>query len=210
MSFQELMLTYGYPILFVGVMLESEAFLIVAAYLAHRGYFSLPLVIGIAALSSFAVSQLCFYLGHRYGSGFISKRPAWQQRFARVQTLLHRYGAGLVFGYRALYGLRGFIPASLGLANYSRSRFLLINGLSAIVWAVVVALAGNSIAHYAESLYSQIRQHDKLVILGLLGLGTAWTLYKLYQQPSTSPKASTAGLLAEPKQQLSPLPHKHA
>ncbi|XWW47825.1 DedA family protein [Fibrella sp. USSR17] len=183
MSFQELMLTYGYPILFVGVMIESEAFLIMAAYLAHRGYFSLPIVIGVAALSSFAVAQLCFFLGHRYGSGFIAKRPKWQQRFSRVQTMLHRYGSGLVFGYRALYGLRGFIPASLGLASYSNSRFMLINALGAIVWAVVVALAGNSIAHAAEQVYAHIRQHDKLVIFVLLGLGTAWGIYRLYQKP---------------------------
>lgn len=215
MSFEELMLTYGYPILFVGVMLESEAFLIVAAYLAHRGYFSLPVVIGVAALSSFAVSQLCFYLGHRYGADFINKRPAWQQRFARVQSLLDRYGSGLVFGYRALYGLRGIIPASLGLAGYSRSRFLLINGLGAVVWAVVVALAGNSIAHYAEALYVQIRQHDKLVIGLVLGLGTAWAIYRLSQQPATTPTAtasaqpSTDLLIKQPiREQV--LPHENA
>ncbi|RYF78603.1 MAG: DedA family protein [Cytophagaceae bacterium] len=183
MSFQELMLTYGYPILFIGVMLESEAFLIMAAYLAHRGYFSLPIVIAVAALSSFTVAQVCFYIGHRYGSTFIAKRPKWQQRFLRVQTLLQRYGSGLVFGYRAMYGLRGIIPASLGLAGYSRQQFLAINALSAVIWAVVVALAGNSIAHAAEEVYVQIRQHDKLVILVLLSLGTLWGIYRLCRQP---------------------------
>lgn len=183
MSFQELMLTYGYPILFVGVMVESEAFLIVAAYLAHRGYFSLPIVISVAALSSFAIAQFCFFLGHRYGATFIARRPKWQQRFVRVQTLLDRYGSGLVFGYRALYGLRGAIPAALGLAGYSRSRFSVINALSAVVWALVVGLAGHSIAHAAEQVYVQIRHHDKLVILVLLSLGTLWGLYRLYRQP---------------------------
>lgn len=177
------MLTYGYPILFVGVMLESEAFLIMAAYLAHRGYFSLPAVIAVAALSSFTIAQFCFYIGHRYGSTFIAKRPKWQQRFLRVQTLLQRYGSSLVFGYRAMYGLRGVIPASLGLAGYSRPRFLIINAISAIIWAVVVALAGNSIAHTAEQVYVQIRQHDKLVIVVLLSLGTLWGLYRLYRKP---------------------------
>ncbi len=194
------MLTYGYPILFVGVMLESEAFLIMAAYLAHRGYFSLPIVIGVAALSSFTIAQFCFYIGHRYGSGFIAKRPKWQQRFTRVQTLLNRYGAGLVFGYRAMYGLRGFIPASLGLAGYSRSRFLAINAISAVIWAVVVALAGNSIAHTAEQVYVQIRQHDKLVILVLLGVGTLWGLYRLYQKPKLTKTEvqPTADLVTQP------------
>ncbi|MEZ0542229.1 DedA family protein [Fibrella arboris] len=196
MSFQELMLTYGYPILFLGVMLESEAFLIVAAYLAHRGYFSLPIVIAVAALSSFTIAQFCFYIGHRYGSSFIAERPKWQQRFLRVQTLLHRYGSGLVLGYRAMYGLRGVIPASLGLAGYSRPRFLAFNAISAIIWAVVVALAGNSVAHAAEQLYIQIRQHDNLVIVTLLSLGTLWGLYRLYRQPEIK-KVNTPTSLAD-------------
>ncbi|HEY0109604.1 MAG TPA: DedA family protein [Fibrella sp.] len=183
MSFQELMLTYGYPILFVGVMLESEAFLIVAAYLAHRGYFSLPIVIGVAALSSFAVTQFCFFLGQRYGMAFLLKRPKWRQRFNRVQTMADRYGTGLVFGYRALYGLRGAIPAALGLAGYPALRFMAINGLGAVVWAVVVALAGNQIAHSAGQVFDKIREHDQLVILLLLGLGVLWGLYRLYHQP---------------------------
>ena len=37
MSLESLVLTYGYPLLFIGVLIEGEAFLIVGAYLAHQG-----------------------------------------------------------------------------------------------------------------------------------------------------------------------------
>ena len=98
MSFQELILTYGYPVLFVGVLVEGEAFLIIGAYLAHRGYFTLPYVMGVAALASFVSGQLYFFLGYRYGRAFLTKRPRWQARFERVEQLLNRYGTGLVVG----------------------------------------------------------------------------------------------------------------
>ncbi|MCK8495162.1 DedA family protein [Spirosoma sp. RP8] len=183
MSFEELMLTYGYPILFLGVMLEGEAFLIAGAYLAHRGYFSLPAVIGIAVLSSFVVTQIYFYLGHRYGRTFIEKRPRWQQRFDRVERLLHKYGAGLLLVFRALYGLRAVIPAAVGLSRYPLVKFLVLNAVGALVWALVIALAGNGIAQVAEELFHEIRYHERTVFFVVAGLGVLWGLYQLYRQP---------------------------
>ncbi|WP_082111617.1 DedA family protein [Spirosoma radiotolerans] len=170
MDFQELMLTYGYPMLFLGVLLESEAFLLVGVYLAHRGYFSLPVVIGLAAFSSFCITQLCFWLGHRYGSTFISTRPRWQIRYQRIERLMNRFGTGLVIGFRALYGLRGAIPAALGLASFSSARFMVYNALGAVVWATTVSLLGNHLAQGLSQLYERLQPSQTMVIYGLAGL----------------------------------------
>ena len=183
MSLENLILTYGYPLLFIGVLIEGEAFLVLGTYLAHRGYFSLPLVITVSILASFLGAQLYFYLGHRYGRAFLAKRPKWQQRFGRVETLLHRYGQGLVVGFRALYGLRTVIPASLGLANYPAVVFTGLNAVGAVIWGLVIALAGNGVAQLAETLFSDIRRHERVIILVLAGLGILWGLYLLYSQP---------------------------
>ncbi len=176
------MLSYGYPILFAGVIFESEAFLILGAYLAHRGYFSLPIVIGVAALASLSITQFSFYLGHRYGATFLAKHPRWQPRIERVQQLTQRYGVGLVLGYRALYGMRGLIPAAMGLANYPRVSFLLYNAIGVSIWAVVVALAGNHLARFAEQVFDELRAHESTVIVVILSLGFVWGVYQLYRQ----------------------------
>lgn len=191
MSFEELILTYGYPILFLGVLVEAEGFLILGAYLAHRGYFSLPAVIGVSALSTFVITQVYFYLGHRYGAPFIARRPGWQQRFSRVESLLSRYGAGLIVGFRMLWGLRMVIPAAVGLANYPRLRFLVLNAVGAVIWAVVVALAGNGIAHFAEQVFNGLRKHERFVILILGIVGILWGLYLLYKQPKLKKQPTT-------------------
>ena len=39
---------YGYPALFIGTFLEGETILVIAGFLAHRGYLELPWVIVIA------------------------------------------------------------------------------------------------------------------------------------------------------------------
>ncbi|GAB2522934.1 DedA family protein [Spirosoma aerophilum] len=182
MDFQELMLTYGYPMLFLGVLLESEAFLLIGVYLAHQGYFSLPAVIALAAFSSFCITQLCFKLGHRFGSTFISSRPRWQLRYQRIKGLIDRYGTGLVIGFRALYGLRGAVPAALGLAGYSSTRFTLYNALGASVWAVSVALLGNNLVNGIKQLYDTHHPSETTVLLMLAGSGILWLVYRLVKR----------------------------
>lgn len=190
MSFQELMLTYGYPILFFGVLLEGEAFLIAGAYLAHRGYFSMPVVIGLAALASILISQVYFYVGQHFGQQFLTRRPQWQQRFSRVQRLLGRYGATLILGFRALYGLRIVIPAAVGASGYSWGQFLLLNLLGGLAWALVIGLAGNSLIQLIEPILDDIRHHERMVVGLLAGLGLAWAAYRLYRQPSLDQRAA--------------------
>lgn len=182
MDFQELMLTYGYPMLFLGVLLESEAFLLVGVYLAQQGYFSLPAVIGLAAFSSFCITQLCFGLGYRFGSTFISSRPRWQLRYQRMKGLIDRYGTGLVIGFRALYGLRGAMPAALGLAGYSLARFTLYNALGASIWAVMVAFLGGNVVNGLSQLYANHHPSELTVFLLLAGLSILWLVYRVVKR----------------------------
>ncbi|MVM41135.1 DedA family protein [Spirosoma sp. HMF3257] len=181
MSFQELILTYGYPMLFLGVLIESEAVLLIGVYLAQQGYFSLPIVIGVAALSSFLAAQFCFFVGHRYGATFLVKRPNWQLRFSRVQRLMNRFGIGLVLGFRVIYGLRGVIPAAIGLADYSRLVFIGLNAMGALLWAVAVGLAGSSFVHIAEHIFAKLSSHSTALILVLCGLSLCWGMYRFYR-----------------------------
>ncbi|GAB3787524.1 DedA family protein [Spirosoma horti] len=182
MDFQELMLTYGYPMLFLGVLLESEAFLLIGVYLAQQGYFSLPAVIGVAAFSSFCITQLCFRLGNRFGPAFIRSRPRWQLRYQRIKGLMDRYGTGLVIGFRAVYGLRGAIPAAFGLAGFSSTRFTIYNTLGSLVWAVSVALLGSNLTNGLQQVYEKLHPSETTIFSILAGLGILWLVYRLVKR----------------------------
>ncbi|GAB4033400.1 DedA family protein [Spirosoma gilvum] len=202
MDFQELMLTYGYPILFLGVLLESEAFLLVGVYLAHQGYFSLPAVIGLAALSSFCVTQLCFLLGYRYGSTFISSRPRWQNRYQRIERLMNRYGTGLVVGFRALYGLRGAIPAAVGLAGFSSGRFMVYNALGALVWAITVALLGDSLVQGLKQLYNSLQPSEMMALSVLVVVGGGCLIFQLARRSRLKKQTIGNAMVEYPSSQL--------
>lgn len=58
MSLESLVTSYGYPAVLVGTFLEGETILVLAGFLAHRGYLDLPLVILTAFLGTFTGDQL--------------------------------------------------------------------------------------------------------------------------------------------------------
>jgi len=183
MTIESLLIDYGYPILFVGVLIEGETFLILAAYLAHRGYLNQTAIIGVGALATFMIVQALFHAGHRYGPRVLARRPKWQPRISRVQRLLHRYGAGLVIGFRFLFGLRTIIPLTIGMVHYPVLRFTLLNAFGALLWTAIIVVAGNGIAQFIETFVEDMRQHEWLIIGLLAVLGGTYGLYHLYKQP---------------------------
>ena len=96
--FQHFILTYGYPALFIGSILEGDTFVVVAAILAARGYLSLPMVIGVAFLGTFAADQFFFTLGKTQGRAFLDKRPSWQPGVEKVKTLSQGHGLNAATG----------------------------------------------------------------------------------------------------------------
>ena len=69
-----LFLRFGYGLIFVAAAFEGDAALISGAFLARRGYFSLPLVTLVAAFGTIAGNQLYYWIGRR--SSASSRLPA--------------------------------------------------------------------------------------------------------------------------------------
>ena len=52
MSLSDLLANYGYPVVFLGTLLEGETILALAGFAAHRGHLQLPAVVGLATAGS--------------------------------------------------------------------------------------------------------------------------------------------------------------
>jgi len=175
---EQLLATYGYPFLFVGTFLEGETPLLIASFMAHRGYLSLPIVILVAFAGSFSADQLFFHFGQTQGMKFLSKRPTWQPKVARINSLLERHGLPLVIGFRFLYGLRTAAPFAIGMSGFPRGRFLLLNAIGAILWAVVLSALGYSLGNVMSLFLEDVKRYELPVLIGLL-LASAifWLVY---------------------------------
>jgi len=171
MSFEWLLAKYGYIAVLVGTFLEGETILVLGGFAAHRGYLRLAGVIAAAFAGSLIGDQFYFFVGRRYGARFLARRPNWQARVARVQSMLQRYQTALVLGFRFVYGVRSVTPFALGMSGVSVARFALLNVLSAAAWAIVLGLAGYVLGNAIETLLGDVKRYELEIFLGIAATG---------------------------------------
>ncbi|MHB1566655.1 MAG: DedA family protein [Acidiferrobacter sp.] len=177
-SLTHLIHVYGYLAVLIGTFLEGETILLLAGMAAAQGYLLLPGVIMAAFVGSFAGDQLFFYIGRRYGPGFVQRRPGLRVAAARLQGWVLRHRILPVVGFRFLYGLRSAAPFVFGASGIGRRRFFVLNGIGAIVWAIALGYAGFA-AGRAFAAFVGHFQHDELMFLlaGVVGAGI-WLIWR--------------------------------
>lgn len=159
--------SYGYMAVAVGTFLEGESVLLIAGAAASRGHLSMPVVIAIAAFASFLGDQLFFLIGRRYGASLLERYPSLKPRAAHAANLLDRHQLPLILSVRFLYGLRVAGPIAIGMSNVSWSRFLLLNGVAAVLWALLIASVGYGADHTLVYLLKSV-DADELWGLSIL------------------------------------------
>ena len=168
-------IAYGYPVLFLGVVLENagvpvpgEAAVLAASFLASPAggaRFSLGLVITLAFAAAVLGDNFGFWLGRRLarpwlqrGRSFLALTP---QALGRAEGYFARYGAWTVLVGRFVTGLRVIVALAAGTAGMPWSRFFPANAAGAFAWASAVGLLGYFFGRAWQPLH----------------YGLAWTLW---------------------------------
>lgn len=178
MSLETIIIRFGYPALVIGLLLEGETMLILGAFLAHRGYLSLPLVILIGGLAGFASDQFFFWLGRTQGNQFLVKKPDWKPYVEKARSLLGRNTNLLFLSIRFMYGLRTVMPYVIGMSQEYAKKFVLLDLIGAFAWALAFGLAGHFIGHFMGLIFEDVKEHELTVALGILLVGAGVWLYR--------------------------------
>jgi membrane protein DedA with SNARE-associated domain len=166
---------HGYWVLFVGTFLEGEAILIFAGFLACQGYLSIGGVIFSAFAGSFLGDQCYFHLGRHRGAFFLKLFTTFAKKFRKALRLIERYGTFVAFVSRFTYGFRILLPIVLGMTNLSSRRFLILNLISALSWAMLFSLCGFLFGKGAAVFIDDLERYDPYLLLVLAVLtGSLW------------------------------------
>ncbi|WP_037472983.1 DedA family protein [Simplicispira psychrophila] len=168
--------SYGYVAVAVGTFLEGESVLLVAGAAASRGHLSMSVVVAVAAFASFLGDQLYFWIGRHYGTALLVRYPSLEPRAARVRGLLDRHYLPVILSLRFLYGLRIAGPIAIGMSSVSWPQFLLLNGLAAVLWALLIAGAGYGTGHALVYLLKAVDADELWGLSLLLIVGLVWWL----------------------------------
>ncbi len=166
---------WGYLAVALGTLLEGETVMLAAGAMAHRGLLSLPLVMATGFVGSMLGDQVWFWVGHRLGRGLLARKPAMAARAAVVQRWTASFGTLFVLGFRFMYGLRTVTPVVLGATGYPGGRFLVLNTLSALLWAASSAAAGYGLgAGFASLMGRATRVEEALAVALAIALLAGW------------------------------------
>jgi len=169
---EKLFLEYGpfiaYVILLLGSFVEGESIVLTAGFLSYKGYLSLPLIMLISFTGTLFADQLLFFIGRWYGPGLLERRPKLKEKSARVFNLLHRYHTWYILGFRFVYGVRVASPLVIGAAGIPVRRFVILNLIAAVIWAVLSCWAGYLLGYFfadqIETIIQKAIQFQKVTI----------------------------------------------
>jgi membrane protein DedA with SNARE-associated domain len=164
---------YGYVFIFAGVAMEGDATLVTAAFLAHRGAFSLWRVILTALIATVLTNQFVYLLARHKGRAWADRLAAREPRFARMEAWVRHKGGWLLFLSRFVIGGRTAIPLACALSGMDARRFFLLNLAGAIAWTAIFSYVGYSGTHELRRLVREVRLHElpvaAFIVLALIG-----------------------------------------
>jgi len=158
---------YGYYALFVGTCLEGETIMVLAGIAACEGVLKLPWVIVLGFLGSLTGDQTIFFISRIWGRRILARLPWLRPRLEKVNRMLERHGTWYIISFRFFYGLRNPTPFVIGLSSVPTAKFILLNVLGAILWAVTLGVLGYLFGALAERILVDL----KWMILTFAGVG---------------------------------------
>ena len=133
---------FGYLAIFVGTFLERETILVIGGFAAFQGYLFLPYVIMSAFLGSLFGDQLYFFIGRFKGRALLRCLKSWEPKIEWFRKKMERHDTWFILIFRFLYGLRNISPFAIGLSNVTMKKFVILNIISAMIWAGTVGVLG--------------------------------------------------------------------
>lgn len=198
---QQFLHDFGYFALFLGTFFEGETILVLAGFLAFRGYMDINLVVVVAFFGSYAGDQLWYYMGRKHGRKLLARKPRWQLMGDKALEHIRKHPDIWVLSFRFVYGLRTVMPVAIGLSGYPPLRYLILNGIGAAIWALALGAAAYHFGAVLEGMLGSVKKYKLWVLGALLVLGFGLWLRRRFKNARIAREAcadAKARLAAEP------------
>jgi membrane protein DedA with SNARE-associated domain len=169
---------YGYPIIFAGTFFEGETILVLGGLLANQGYLNFWLVVGTAVLASYIGHVVFYFLGKTSSVWILEKFPSLKIKIDQAEYIIRRYETLSLFITQYVFGIRLASALSFGILDMKVSKFLSLQLISCLVWAILFAALGYWVGSSLDSLIKNIER--ALLLILLLGIAFAFAGRKLF------------------------------
>ena len=167
---------YGLWVVFIGMIVEGTAVIILSGVLCHMGLLPCELTLIVAISGAIVGDQMWFYIGHNYAQKFISKFQKIEKKIEKVRKKVQSKADILALTSRFIYGGAIAFPFVLGMHNYSHKKFTILDAIG-VSFASIVGL---SIGYFLSSSFQKVLgyiNHFEYMILFVFILFVSVKLY---------------------------------
>ncbi len=170
---------YGLLAVFLGCTAEGETAAILGGFFAHQHIFA-PWQAYAAAASGAFVGDVFFFLAGRLFADhrlvhYLREKPG----FGHAHRLMQAHPAAYVLVNRYIYGFRLVGGIAAGLSGIPIPAFMVLNALSALVWAAIFGTIGYVFGLGAEHFIGGAIARHQLLLVGL-GIGLVLAAAAIY------------------------------
>ena len=179
-SFLELIRQHGdavYSFMFAFAASHSLLLTLFAGYTAATGALDPVKLIAVCCAGSFAGDVVRFWIGRRFGTGWLSSFPRLKSAIETAARLADRHYLWMILFHRFPHGIRGVAAFAYGMSRLPWSTFLFLNFVAAALWAGVVVAAGYAFGQLSEKVMNDASSGVGIVML-VVFLGLSWVLSK--------------------------------
>jgi membrane protein DedA with SNARE-associated domain len=184
---------YGYVVLFVfvvaeqvGVPLPAIPLLLGAGALARTGQLDLPLVIGLGVAAALLGDTIWYTIGRRRGAAVLK----WLCRISlepdscvrRTERGFDRHGASALLFAKFVPGLSTAAPPLAGMLRMRLWRFLLYDGIGALLWIGLFTGLGYLLSEQLERVLGWATQLGGAVVVVVFGPLLLYLTWKYLQR----------------------------
>jgi membrane-associated protein len=173
-------------------VVPSETSVITAGVLASTGQLELWLIIAAAASGALLGDNVVYFLGRRYGERARRRFFNGEKAAARIdwaQRQLNERAGQLITGGRFIPGGRTAVALSAGLTRFSWRRYVALDAIAALAWALYASLLGYFGGKAFEEQPWKGLVLALVIAFGVAGVSEGVRWYLGRRSPGTEPRA---------------------
>ena len=179
-SFLELIRQNGdtaYSLIFAYVASHSALIALFAGYASHSGVLDFGTLLGVCWFGSFTGDVIRFWIGRRFGTGWLKRFPRLERAIQIAIRLSDRHYVWMILFHRYPHGIRGVAGIAYGMSRLPWSTFLALNFVAAGLWSGIFVSAGYAFGRVSEKVMGDASSGLGVVML-VAFLALSWYLGK--------------------------------